>query len=495
MTFDATDPTSLVPPPPEPNLASPPAQPASVARFALFVSLWGIFVSNITLTILIIALPAISADLPADSALTNWVSLAPLLASAAVTPLSGRASDRYGAKRLWLVGFSLTLVGIAFSAFAPSLTLLIVSRFVTGVGSALFVPAALALTTGLYPPAMRAIPAGYWTSAVAISPLIGVLIGGYLTELLGWRMLFIGQLMLGLPPLLAGLRLPSTVVSGKRSFDWEGALAAAIGAASLLCAATWLGKEALTSPRVLIALALSVIAALWLHTAERRAKDPVLPPALVGARAVQCALFCRVAMAFTYMGAFMTLPYLLTNLWGLSQSAVSLALLWRPLAMGLSGPLAGKLSVRFGPASLVLAGSWLVLLSTAAFLWLDVTPNYAVLTFGLVVAGVGLGIGSPGTVTTVSARVGPELLGTVSAMMTLTSTLANALGMAGLFAVVEATGGVHSAHAYRMSTLVGTAVSVLGLLSAYALRRQARREPEAACAALSAPPRVKNQGA
>jgi len=450
-----------------------------MARFALVVSLWGIFVSNVTLTILIIALPAIAKDLPAPVALANWVSLAPMLASAAITPLAGRAVDRYGAKRLWLLGFSLTLLGIGASSLAPTLHLLIVSRFVTGLGSALFVPAALAITTGLYPPALRATPVGYWTSAVAISPLVGVLLGGYLTELLGWRMLFVGQLILGLPPLVAGLRLPEQPGQDRGGFDWEGAGAAALAAASLLCATTWLGKSSLLSPVVLGALATSVLATVWLFSAERRARDPVFPPALVGTRAVQHALVSRVAMSFTYMGAFMTLPYLLTNLWSLSQSGVSLALLWRPLAMGLAGPLAGRLSLRFGPASLVVAGAWLILLSTAAFLLLGDRPDYVVLTFGLVVAGVGLGVGSPGTVTTVTSRVGPEQLGTVSAMMTLTSTMANALGMAGMFAVVEAAGGVHSAGAYRVSTLLGTAVAAVGLATAYALRRIERHESAA----------------
>ena len=446
-----------------------------MARFALIVSLWGIFVSNITLTILLIALPTIANDLQAELALCNWVSFAPMLAVAAVTPLSGRAADRYGAKRLWLLGFSLALLGFLASACSPSLFWLILARFLTGIGSALFVPAALAIMTSLYPPALRATPMGYWTSAVAISPLIGVIIGGYLTELLGWRMLFVGQLLLGLPPLIAGFRLPlqETPVPGG-SFDWEGSLAAALAAGGLLSGTTWLGSDSIRSPRVLGALGIAIASTFWLYSAEQRASQPVLPPVLLRQRQVQLALFARVAFSFTYMGAFMTLPYMLTSLWGLSESAVSLALLWRPLAMGLTGPLAGRLSLRFGPDGLVVAGAWLILLSTAAFMGLGAQPNYPVLTFGLVVAGVGLGIGSPGTVAAVSARVGPELLGTVSALMTLTATLSNALGMAGLFAVVESTGGVHEASAYRTSALFGTGVAALGVITAYALRRHER---------------------
>ena len=239
-------------------------RPTVKARFALIVSLWGMFVTNVTLTILIIALPSIADDLRADHALINWVSFAPMLAVAVITPLAGPAADRFGARRLWLRGFAIALFGIGCSAAAPNLTLLIVARFVTGVGTALFVPAALAITTQLYPPELRATPAGYWTTTAALSPLVGVLLGGYLNELLGWRMLFLGQLLLGLPPLLAGTRLPRQPAYASAAFDWEGAAAAAVAAGGLLCAATWLGKNSLLSVPVFSALTLAKIGILWI---------------------------------------------------------------------------------------------------------------------------------------------------------------------------------------------------------------------------------------
>jgi DHA2 family methylenomycin A resistance protein-like MFS transporter len=435
------------------------------------ISLWGIFVSNVTLTILIIALPAIAADLPGELALINWVSLAPLLSVAAITPLAGRAADRYGAKRLWLLGFTLTLCGIGASALAPTLPLLIAARLLTGIGSALFVPAALAISSALYPAALRATPIGYWTTTLAISPLLGVLVGGYLTELLGWRMLFVAQLLLGAPVLLAGTLLPAQPRLEGGPFDVQGSVAAAFASGGLLAATTWLGQDVALSARVLGALGVTALAFGWLLRAERHALDPVFPVALLRARPVQLALAVRGAMSFTYMGGFMTLPYFLTSLWGLSQSRIALTLSWRPLAMGVAGALAGRLSLRFGPAALARVGAWLLVLSTLAFVFLDRAPNYSCLTLGLMLAGLGLGIGSPGTVASVSVRVGPELLGSVSGLMTLTATLANALGMAGLFAIVEANGGVHDPKAYRMSNLVGAAVAALGLWAAHALFR------------------------
>ena len=463
----------------ESRAATRSAHPRRTERFALWVSLWGIFVSNVTLTILLVALPAIAADMPGHLALTNWVGLAPLLAVTAATPLSGRATDRYGAKRLWLLGFSLALFGIGCSCIAPSLPWLVTARFVTGIGTALFVPAALAITSALYPPEERATPVGYWTSAVAISPLVGVLVGGYLCELLGWRMLFVAQFALGVPALVLGFALPRTPRGPAGAFDIEGAIAGAIAASGLLAIATFLGSKPLLSPSIGIAALVTALAIAWLTSAERRSAQPVFPPALLASRTVRRALYTRAALSFTYMGAFMTLPFMLTTLWGLSQSGVALALACRPLAMGLAGPLAGRLTRRFGTARIAIAGAWLIFASMIAFLLLGGTPNYVCLTLGLVLAGVGLGLGAPGTVAAVTTRVGPELLGTVSGLMTLTSTLANALGMAGLFAVVEASGGVHDEDAYRASNAVGAGVAALGLLAAYALAKGERDKPVA----------------
>jgi DHA2 family methylenomycin A resistance protein-like MFS transporter len=452
----------------------PSAPPTPRARYALIVSLWGLFVSNVTLTILVIALPVIAADLRAPLASTNWVSLAPLLAVAAFTPLAGTAADRYGAKRIWLLGFVLTLTGIGASALAPSLPSLVAARFATGVGGALFVPAALAITSAAYPPSERAIPIGYWTSAVAISPLVGVLVGGYLTELLGWRTLFHAQLAIGLPALVAGLRLPEQEIAARGAFDIAGALTAALAGAALLLACSWLGTMPLAA---LAPVLVAVLATLGLVRIERRAVNPVFPPALLAQAGVQHALLARFAISFTYMGSFMTLPYLLSSLWGLSTAAVALTLALRPLAMGIAGPLAGRLAVRFGTAQLTIAGSWLMLLACLVFALLSGEQSaldQALLSVGLVGAGLGLGIGSPGTVSAVSTRVPVSELGTVSALMTLTSTLANALGMAGMFALVELTGGVHLASAYRWSNLGGALVASLGLVAAHALRRNDR---------------------
>jgi DHA2 family methylenomycin A resistance protein-like MFS transporter len=447
------------------------------ARFVLWVCLLGIFVSNVTLTVIVVALPTIAAELHADPSLTNWVTFGPMLVVALFTSPAGRAADNYGRKRVWLWGFGLSLAGMLGSALAPTLPLLILARLVTGLGTALLVPAALAISTVLYPPRERAIPVGYWTSTVAISPLVGVIAGGYLLEHMSYRWLFAWQVALGLPPFVAAwLVFPEQRYPAPGRFDWEGSAAIAAASVTAMLGATWLGPYGALDVRVLGAAALFVLSALWAVSAERRATNPVIPPALLRDTAVRMSVVARLTLNFAYMGAFMTLPYLLQELWRYSPSQASLLMVFRPLAMGLAGPIAGRLVLRVGADKLLVWGAWAILGATGAFVALDATPNVPLLIAGLAVAGAGLGLSSPGSVAVVTARVGPELLGTVSGLMTLTATLGNALGMAALFAVVEVTGGVRDAGAYRLSFVAGTLVTALGLAASRRLATALRAE-------------------
>jgi DHA2 family methylenomycin A resistance protein-like MFS transporter len=446
------------------------------ARFVLWVCLLGIFVSNITLTIVTVALPTIASELSADPSLTNWVTFGPMLVVALFTTPAGRAADNYGRKRIWLWGFGLSLLGMLGSALAPTLGLLICARLVTGLGTALLVPAALAISTALYPPRERAIPVGYWTSTVAISPLVGVIAGGWLLEHMSYRWLFAWQVALGLPPFLAAwLVFPEQRYPSRGRFDWEGSAAIASASVAAMVGATWLGRYGLDA-HVLGAAIAFVLASLWAISAENRAENPVVPPALLRDRAISMSVVARFTLNFSYMGGFMTLPYLLQELWRYSPGQVSLMMVFRPLAMGVAGPIAGRLVLRHGADRLLVWGAWAILLATAGFVGLDGTPNVVLLIAGLTVAGAGLGLSSPGSVAVVTQRVGAELLGTVSGLMTLTATLGNALGMAALFAVVETAGGVRDPTAYRLSFVAGTAITAIGLWASLRLAAVMRAE-------------------
>ena len=447
----------------------------------MWVSLCGVFVSNMTLTILTIALPQIARDLDAERGFTNWVTLGPMLVTALLTPLSGRAADTLGRKAMWIGGFLLAIAGMVASALAPDLPWLLAARLVTGVGSSLMIPAGLALATSEFPPEERATPVGYWTTTVAISPMLGILIGGFLLEFVSWRWLFWGQVALAAFPLAAAfIWFKERRVQVKGPFDWWGS--ATVGGASLafMLGMTLLPQHGWLDPVVAGTLLLSLAMAAASIWVERRVPNPVVPPGLVADPQVAWCIVARLAMNFTYMGAFMVLPYLLQEVWRWDTGQTSLTLLWRPLAMGATGMVVGRVAARFGAPVLVLVGCVGILTASVLFSTLDGDPERATLLVALVFAGVGLGLASPGTAAIVTGRVRDEMLGTASALMTLSATISNTLGMAVLFAVVEVSGGVQDPAAYRVSFVAGGTVVIAAVFAGMKLMRGAHREALAA---------------
>lgn len=447
------------------------------ARIRVGVSLWGVFVSNITLTILTIALPRIAEDLDADPGLTNWVTLAPMLVVALLTPAAGRAADLYGRKRMWLTGLTLSLAGMAISGLAPSLPPLLGGRLLTGMGGSMLMPAALAIATQPFPPSERARPIGYWTSTMALSPMLGILLGGWVIEHVTWRWLFAGQIALGLPALLcAALFFDNRRYPVEGRFDVQGAVLIGGAALSAMLGATWLPDYAFFSWRVSGMLLVAGALGAWAVRVEQRVDNPVAPPAVLRDVPIRLALITRSLLSSVYMGVFITLPYFLTEMWHFSPWWISTALLPRPLAMGVTGTFVGKLAARFGASRLVVAGSGLLTLATGMFAMLDTEPALAWLIPALVIAGHGLGLSASGTASIVTSRVSPQLLGTASGLLTLSATLANVLGMAVMFAGVELFGGVQEAIAYRSSFLLGTLLVAVGLALAVRVRALVQRE-------------------
>src|SRR5690606_7541567 len=159
-------------------------------RAALTAVVLSTVAANFTLTILSIALKPIAVELGSTVDAAGWLTVAPLLVSALVAPASGRASDRYGARAVWIGGSLVLLAGLVLSALAPSMSALIAARVVTGLGSGFAMSSGMAMATGAFPPDRRSEPVSAIMTASALSPAVGVLVGGPLIEYFGFRLLF-----------------------------------------------------------------------------------------------------------------------------------------------------------------------------------------------------------------------------------------------------------------------------------------------------------------
>lgn len=447
--------------------------PRSYSRaLVVLVVLTGTFASSVTITILTIAIPAIAASLGTSVADAAWVLLAPIVISALTAPAAGRAADRFGRKRMWLIGFGVATAGIVTSALAWTLPVLIGARVMTGIGTALALPAGLAIAVAEYEPEHQGVPLGWWTSITALAPALGVLIGGFAVEHLSWRWLFWGQL----PFVLAALGLGAVVFREQRApaagrFDVAGAILGGAAVFGFLLAINRGGSWGWTSPLTLGCATLTVVAVPWFVVVQRRAELPILPVKLLAAPAIRWAVINRVCVNAAYMGSFIVLPVLLMQVGGWSPTTVALALSPRPIAMSIAGPAAGFLSLRFGAVRLVVLGS-LCLTAGVGYLT-QLTPDspYIWLFFALVAMGVGLGAGGTATSSIVTARTNVDELGATSGFLSVAASVANSLGMALMLAVVSIAGGETSVTAFHWAFGAGTAIAAIGAWSAIMLAR------------------------
>lgn len=435
-------------------------------RAALTAVVLSTVAANFTLTILSIALKPIAVELGSTVDAAGWLTVAPLLVSALVAPASGRASDRYGARAVWIGGSLVLLAGLVLSALAPSMSALIAARVVTGLGSGFAMSSGMAMATGAFPPDRRSEPVSAIMTASALSPAVGVLVGGPLIEYFGFRLLFWAQV----PPMLVSLAVGIWVLPDVRarvggSFDPLGALLAGLSTFALLLVLNRAPSWGLVSlPSLAAMIAALVLGALFV-VRERRAATPIVPRRLYVDPVTRHALTSRAAVYSVYMGSFMVLPLVLLDA-GYSPTDTALLLSPRPIMMGVFGPLATRVIARFGLGRVGLAGAASIAFGLALLPFYEPGGSLPLLFTSLVFSGTGLGAAQVATATIVTSRAEESELGGASATITISTAVAGALGMAGLLGLAT-----HPKFGAKVAFVVGACVAALGTALALKMQR------------------------
>jgi EmrB/QacA subfamily drug resistance transporter len=347
-----------------------------------------------------VGLPAIGHSLNASAADLQWAVNAYLLPLSALLLLGGALGDRFGKRRLLVIGIAAFAAGSAACAAAPSLPWLIGARLLQGLAAALMLPNSLAILGDSFEDAARSRAVGVWAAAASIAAAVGPVLGGWLIDTVGWRAIFLINLPLAAAAVALALYAvaPGKPASGAR-LDLGGA--ALITAA--LTALTWgLTEGSGRAGWTLAAIAAVVAGGLLLAgfvAVERRLGDRALtPPALFGARPL-VALNLLTLLLYGALGGFMLLlPYLLITVVGYSAVGAGAALLPFPLIMALASPVAGDLAGRIGPRVLLIAGACLVagglllamLAGRPGAYWTTVLPSVAAVALGMACAAAPL---------------------------------------------------------------------------------------------------------
>lgn len=338
-------------------------------RWVLVATVLGSSLTFIDGSALGVALPAVQRDLGAGPAAVQWVSNAYLLTLGALVLIGGAAGDRFGRRRVFLIGVAVFALASIACGLAPTVEGLIAGRALQGVGAALLTPGALAVIGAVFPPEERGKAFGTWAGAGALFGMIGPLVGGWLADAADWRLIFWINVPLAVLTAIVTLKaVPESRDDEAKGLDWVGALLATGGLGALTWGLTAAPDLGWTDPLILAGLtggAVLMAAFLW---AEAREKHPMMPLDLFRSPVFSGINLLTLLLYFALGGAMFFLPFDLIRVHGWSATMAGAAMLPFAVIMSLFSGVAGRLADRFGARlSLglgpVLAGVGLALLA------------------------------------------------------------------------------------------------------------------------------------
>ncbi len=327
----------------------PVAFKSTAGRWVLAIAVLGSGLAFLDGTVVNVALPEIGRDLDASTSALQWILNGYLLTLASLILLGGSLGDRYGRRRVFVLGVGVFTIASLLCAIAPTVEALIGARLLQGVGGALLTPGSLAMIEASFQPNDRARAIGAWSGLGGVATAIGPLLGGYLVEAVSWRAIFLINLPLGLFVMaVAGRHVPETKdPDAADRLDFAGAALAALGLAGTTYALIE-GPEDGFSGAVLVAAVGGVIALIAFIVAERRSPNPMMPLDIFASRQFSAANLVTFVVYAALGGVFFLFVAFLQISLGYSPVAAGAASLPVTLLMLLLSAQSGALAQRIG---------------------------------------------------------------------------------------------------------------------------------------------------
>ena len=399
--------------------AEPLALRSRSGRRVLLSTVLGSGIALLDSTVVNVALPRIGLDLHGSVAELQWVVTAYLLTLAALLLLAGSLSDRFGRRRIFLIGVMWFTVASVACGLAPSTAALTTARALQGIGGALLTPGSLAIIEASFRKEDRGAAIGAWSGLGGVAAAVGPFLGGYLVQAWSWRLVFFINVPIAIVVVLIALRhVPETRdPDAHRRLDYAGATLAALGLGGVTYALIEMPGHGARSSDVIVGGAVGLVALVVFFAVERRRAEPMLELALFGDRTFSATNVETFVVYAALGGAFFLLPIDLQQVLGYSPLASGAALLPATAMMLLLSTSMGRLSQRIGPRlpltlGPLVAGAGLLLLDLAA----PGRSYFATVLPALVVFGLGLALTVAPITATVLAAAPSNKAGMASAI-------------------------------------------------------------------------------
>jgi EmrB/QacA subfamily drug resistance transporter len=400
------------------------------------------FVAAVDITITDVTLPFIADDLHADTSDLQWVVDAYNIVLAGLLLFGGGLADRYGRKRVFLMGFALFGIGCLVAAFSSSVGMLVAARGVMGIGAAGVIAPALAILAGLYPPERRAPAVAAWAVFGAAGLAAGPIIGGLLLDSFWWGSTFLVNVPVVVVGVIVGAwAIPESRKPGATRLDVVGAVLSVAGLGLVLAGVIEGPGRGWDDPLVVASLVLGALVCVAFIRWELHTDDPMFdvrialrPVVAAGATALAISYVCFTGMLFL-------LPQYLQYVQDRGVIAVGLGLVPFAVAFGVLSLYAPRMLLRFGGRATLVTGLLLLALGNGVLALLPESSGWWIVLGGTVVVGLGLSFLIAPASTILMNDLPPERAGDGSSFSMLARLGAAAAGVAilgSIFAMVYA---------------------------------------------------------
>jgi EmrB/QacA subfamily drug resistance transporter len=449
-----------------------------------------LFMTTLDNLVVTTALPVIHRDLHASLSGLEWTVNAYTLTFAVFLITGAALGDRFGRRRMFVIGVAIFTAGSAAAALAPSIEALIVARAVQGFGGAIVLPLTLTILSAAVPAERRGLALGAWGGISGLAVAIGPLVGGAVVQGISWQWIFWLNVPIGLALIPLGrLRLQESR-GPNDSLDLPGVGLASVGLFGIVWGLVRGNQVGWGSPEIVFALLGGAVVLALFVLWELRTDEPMLPLRFFRNRTFTSANVASLLMFFGMFGSIFLLAQFFQTVQGYSPLDAGLRILpWTAMPIFVA-PIAGALSDRIGGRPLMVTGlglqavglAWIAVVSTP-------TVAYSALVVPFILSGVGMALYFAPVANVVLSSVRPEEEGQASGANNAIRELGGVFGVAVLASVFAHYGGYGTGQSFvdglAPALYVGAAVVAAGAVAALGIARKPRRQ-EAPAAALAA---------
>ncbi|MEI6689263.1 MAG: MFS transporter [Thermoleophilia bacterium] len=459
--------------------AAPPDQHLPSKRrmwLTLFAMCFALFMIMLDNTVVNVALPTIQKDLHPSQSGLQWIINAYILVFAALILLGGKLGDRFGRKRMFIVGLVLFTVFSVACALSQTAEQLIIFRALQGTGAALMNPLSLSILVATFPRPKLPQAIGIWAGVSGLGLALGPLLGGFLTEHVGWSAVFwinvpIGVIALGFVLFVVSESKDSTV----KSLDVVGTILVTLGLFGLIYALIGTSTHQWLSANTLVPLIVGIVLIIVFIIWESKHDEPMVPLGFFRSRGFTTSIIVATLVGFGLYGSLFVVTLYMQNIRGYSAVEAGLRTLPLTMAVMFVAPIAGKLNARLGPALLMGTGLALSSIAMIGLRFLEVDSSYNLIWPFYLMLGTGIALTLPAASAAAMGAIDPRKAGVGSGVLNASRQVGGALGIAVLGSVAtaltdkawtektDAMGGQIAANADKLRPLVqGAQIQVLG---------------------------------